>query len=275
MTAIGKLVTCVTTKFGLCSRKAAMRIATETGEKLVDESTRLGRSLNLQEIESVFNQCIPKKIRPKILTSKEEFAKEALKRGVLQETAEQIYNNPYMVGAATTIGRKKAAIFLNFDNNIINQASEITGIAPTVFQNSMIAHELEHALEYNGRFKKILERKILNPLKLALKKDKKAFMKQINEDNLKFQSTLQTRAGETYFNNPKSFGDTIKSLVQELANGSKEKIRLYKRIIDVETPAYIAGNNVEKYALKEQNSPILQGIIADIYKKTGEILKNT
>ena len=274
MAIIGKLVTSVATKFGLCTRKAAMRIATETGQKLVDESTRLGRNLNLQEIESVFKQCVPKKIRPKILVSQEEAAKDMLKRGASQETIDEFLGNPYLAGIAMTMGRKKASIFLNSDCNIIKLLSETTGMNPSAFHNSMIAHELEHALEYNGRFRKILERKIIDPIKLALKKDKTAYIKQINKDNLEFQMTLQERGAESYFDNPKSLGDTIKSLVQELSNGSKRKIRLYKRVLNLETPAYITGNNVEKYGIKDPDLPLIQGITADVYKKAGEVLKN-
>lgn len=64
--AFGIAVTNLTSRFGIVSRKAAMRIATETGYKLVDKSREVGRLLNKEEVEQVF-KTLPKRLRPKTL----------------------------------------------------------------------------------------------------------------------------------------------------------------------------------------------------------------
>ncbi len=267
VTALGRLATSVAAKFGLCTRKAAIRLASETGCKLVDESARLGRNLNNQEIEAVFKQTLPKKLRPKILGSKEETVKQMAKRGLSDESAQEFMSHDEIFGVALTHGAKKAPLFVDMSN-----VEKIVGKNDFVFGNSSIAHELEHAIEYNNRLKKIVSRKIIGPIMMKFKKDPKAFLKQINNDNLKFQESIQRLIGQ-----PDAERLTgIKSTVEQLSNGSKKKLKLFKTSLNLEIPAYTTGYNVELYGAKKLGSSrIFQGLILRQYKDTFKIVKQT
>ena len=62
--AFGLAITNLTSKFGVLSRKACIRLATETGEKVLAKKGELGRNLNKEELEQVFSEILPKACRP-------------------------------------------------------------------------------------------------------------------------------------------------------------------------------------------------------------------
>ena len=227
--SIGKLVTKCISKFGLCSRKAAIRLATETGQKLVDKSVKLGRDLTTKEVETVF-ETLPKRLRPKIITSAEQGAKEWSSRTkmTLKESEELIDNAS---GCVFMAGRKKSPMLINpVEIPLFNISS--------VDKCALYAHELEHALEYNCRPIKILERKILEPLKLLIK-NKAEYYRDINKLGINFQLSLLSNKSKSY-----------KQIVKEFAQNDKKKIKILKMFMDVELPAHTTGNNIEKYANK-------------------------
>ena len=83
-TLLGLAITNLTSKVGILSRKASIRLATETGEKVLQRKGELGRNLNSEEIEQVFAEVLPKRCRPKIITTEEE-VRECLKREGLND----------------------------------------------------------------------------------------------------------------------------------------------------------------------------------------------
>ena len=269
MVSVGRLITAVVTKFGFCSQKAAVRIATETGMKMIDESRRLGRNLNTSEVESIFKANVPRGIRPKILTSQEETAKQMIERGMSEEKAREFIANENVLGCALTMGRKKAPIFVKTDAPILEQIEQVGGDS-AAFSVSTITHELEHALEYNGRLSKTLQRRFIYPIKLAFKKDKKAYIDGLNAENLKFQIAMQEHLPSVP---EQEFEATARGMIENLSKGSRKLLKLYKNSLKLEIPAYTAGSNVEKY-VGEGSIPQFQGIVGGIYRKVAEILKD-
>ena len=274
--SIGKLVTKCISKFGLCSRKAAVRLATETGQALVDKSVKLGRDLTTKEVESVFKQTLPKKLRPKIITSAEEGTKEWANRSkmTLKESEELVSN---AAGCVFMAGSKKSPMLINsVDIPLFNPSS--------IDKCALYAHELEHALEYNCRPIKILKRKILDPLKFLIK-DKGKYHRDINTLGMNFQLSLLSNKSKS-----------CKQIVSEFTQKDKSKIKILKKFMDIEIPAHTTGNNIEKYAnslglttegfkynpitkkLELANIPIefteKQGHSATVYKEVLDILKS-
>lgn len=265
VSAVGRLVTSFTAKFGICSQEAAVRLATETGQKLIDKSANLGRNLTVSEISDVFASILPKKLRPQILESREEVVKQLTKRGMKNKDAEEFMANPEIFGIALTTGRKKAPMFADRMalENLLGKENLVTG-------NSLIAHELEHAIEFNNRIGKILNRKIFEPINLMFKKDKAAYLKQINNDSVNFQTNIQMQAQL-----PKEEQNAaIKSVIENLSEGSNKKQRMFKRILNLEIPAYTTGYNVEQYGARKFGSAMMfQGIVSSLYKNALNILK--
>ena len=305
-TAIGRLATSVAAKFGVCTRKAAMRLATETGYKLVDESAKLGRGLTIEEIEKVFSQTLPKKLRPKLLGSREDVQRMFENIGYSKEVAHMQAYNPNLGGGCVPAGSGKQPIFIergNFDFQT---------------ENSYIAHEVEHALERNNRLKAIYARKMCMPL-LALKslfnknfidslgkfaeKIKKLEVYGLQAENktatmaiekikpngkeMEFVTTLScepTRKGIMALNGLSSearYQTRIRSAIRKLVNpktkGSQNNFRFkfIKHIIDGEIPAYTVQGKVQEYAYKLSDGQIATSTGTSIvYKDALKILKN-
>ncbi len=227
--SFGKLVTWGMTRFGFCSRKAAIRLASQTGKKLAEQSAKLGRDLTTDEVQVLFKQTLPKKLRPKIITSVDKATKDFTQRTKMPE--DFVYNavaNPAVKGMACMGGRTKTPIFIKSDNSF--------AFGGGIDRSSVIAHELEHALEYNNRPVKIFERKILDPLRMLFIKDKGNYYKNLNELNFDFQVAIQANPVSNY-----------SQIIKDLTQGSKTKTKMLKKIMDVEIPGYTTGANVEKY----------------------------
>ena len=115
-------------------------MATETGEKLVDASAKLGRDLTAKEIQSVFETTLPKKLRPKLLGSRQEIEEMFKGIGYSSERAHATAYSPNMMGGCIPAGSGKNPIFID------------KGVFDYLTNNANIAHELEHALERNNSF---------------------------------------------------------------------------------------------------------------------------
>ena len=258
VSAIGKLATSVATKFGLCTRKAAMRLASETGFKLVDESTRLGRNLTPQEIEGVFKQTLPKHLRPKVLFSPKEAAKCMAKNGVDARMAEQSILQGYdrgMLACCVPNGTLKQPILMR----------------PEYQEYSLYAHELEHALERNNRLKSIFARKIL-PLRLRFLKDKNKIL-EIQKKTFDFQEQVQMAYNPNLSLEKQQ--EVINDVVQKFIGGSRRTKKLCKGISNIEIPAYTTGGKV--YAYENPNGILCndQKVVADIYRQALNAVKTT
>ena len=152
-TPLGIAITNLTSKVGILSRRASIRLATETGKKLVDKSREVGRILQPEEIQEVFTQTLPKKCRPKIIST-EEVQPYLERHGLDEKQKKELMESTKMMGAATVSNlTKKSVIWLPYEK----LSALPIGIEPIV--NSAVAHELEHALEANHRFTRIIQRK--------------------------------------------------------------------------------------------------------------------
>ena len=269
MSSFGKFVTSVTSKFGIVSRKAAMRLATETGMAIVDEGARLGRKLTVDEMASVMRRTLPKRCCPKLLSSRQEVADQIVRAGLATpQQASQIANNPKMLGGCVNNGTKKTTIFVVSNPKI-----------PAEFEYNFFSHELEHALEYNNRIKGIWNRKT-QPFKLFLKnifngsEKSKDMQYVIQTAGGNFQAEVQQALGT--FLTPKNFvlscsptreglmelngmsenrylasiRRVLNKYVNAKSQGSMNNTMLscFKRVIDLEIPAYTVGGRVYEYA---------------------------
>lgn len=271
---IGLAITNLTSKVGILSRKACMRYAEETGIKLVDKSRQIGRSLNKEEVEQVFAEVLPKKCRPSIIDNIDEASDCLVHSGFSKEKAVEALSDDNLGAATIMDGLKKRPIYMPFEK-----------WRDSVGNQSGIAHEVEHALEYNNRVKKIWER-IKNGLKIKFftKFDKnypdKALEKELPiaemQVKLQFQHNTLNFMQESSMTNVLNIPSNVEGLAKFNGYESEKrfmvKLREYIRnnfvsskfyrsrslwnlkafikTVDTEIPAYTVQGNVERYALK-------------------------
>lgn len=296
----GLAVTNLTSRFGFLSRKACIRLATETGEKVLARKAELGRNLNKQEIEQVFSEIIPKRCRPKVITEDHEVV-ECLKRLDFseQQIAEQINscNNAAMVAAVICNGTKKMKLWIPF-GRIEKFEGPIRDYIETT-QPAFIAHEMEHALEKNCRIKDIVKRKISKIYLKVKKLFDKDYIEKVNKRQIgvhnfeaKMQECLTPIAeinGQTgllqlkckptvegisdYFQQTEgvSLAYKLRHLMRkEYANDintnseTRKRLKLMKYWMDMERPAYEVTGKIERkiYGLKENEYAINEAIAA-------------
>ena len=271
VTQLGIAITNLTSKVGILSRKACKRLSIETGKKLVDRSREVGRLLNKEEVESVFTQTLPKKCRPKIITTKNEVADILRRQGLSEIQIFEQINIPGL-GAATIMNeRKKCPIWIPFENI---ESSE--NIQP--FANSLIAHELEHALEKNHRVFDIFRRKISGVKKFFGEMFDKKFMQKTHEREMgihmyeqsvhnAISGTLDPKtrllaceptaeAMDKYLKSKgkKGLFEYLREIMRNnyagATNGGTEpnkRLKLMKYWMDVEHPAYEVMGEIDRY----------------------------
>ncbi|MBP3846200.1 hypothetical protein J6I39_00455 [bacterium] len=283
MSVLGIGITKVTSKFGLISRKASVRLATETGKKLVDKTNQVGRALNKTEIEDVFVQTLPKRCRPKILTEKEQVKEYFRKLGMTDEMAE--IQMEYAAAGAVPNGMGKRSIYLPLQ--------EMEGEIP-----SLSAHELEHALEFNNTLKGKFGRRVLGLLvlpRLLFDKNFAVKMTKLREIATELECKLQSAAfsdaekllesaptkenlAKILSADVKGGPDKIRQAIREIISPinsatSKSEYAVSKRVLDMEIPAYKVGGEVERYAKgmgKNETSP--SEVISMVYEEARKIL---
>jgi len=283
MSAIGFAITKITSRFGLLSRKASMRLATETGKKLVDKTNQVGRTLNKSEIEDVFVETLPKRCRPKILTEKAEIKEQFRKLGMTDEMAEIQMENA--AAGAVPNGMGKRSIYLPLQE----MEEEIP---------SLTAHEVEHVLESNNTLKGKLSRRVLGLLvlpKLLLDKNFAIKMTNLRQKAGDLEGVLQTRLfsdseklyasaptkeglAEALSTDAKGLSDKIRQAIREVINPtnsttSKSEYSVSKQILDIEIPAYKVGGEVERYAMKMgKNETSPSQAVSMVYEEARKIL---
>ena len=310
-TLLGLAITSLTSKAGILSRKASMRLAAETGKKMVDRTKELGRGLNKAEVEEVFAQTLPEKCRPQIITTKEEIYPFMRNMGVTDEQIAQQISNPAMGAACIPNGAKKQPIYVPL------------GKFPTDIENSLTAHELEHALERNNRVKNIFLRKyakfVQNVRKMADNISGTSIAAKYNDkaaktglDTQTAQVRLQMENGT--FNqycidrfNPMEHALTTEATQEGLAKANglssvedlytkireslrlnysagdranscgRQRFRILHQVLDAERPAYTVESEVERYAfnLGEGQIPKSKGtaILYEIAQKANKAEK--
>ena len=290
--SFGKAITALTSRFGVVSQKACVRLATETGKKMVDECNRLGRTLNKQELENVFAQTLPKKLRPKILDSREEIVLQLEKLGFPRAQAQQLANNPNMAGGCVNNGTNKTTIFVD------PRVQKIDTFC------SFNAHELEHALELNNRLSGITNRKLF-PFKMLtgkalFGKDVRDINYIVNKNKSNLEAAIQqqngtfttltnkalncdaTRESVMAFNglNETRYTVQLRSILRQFADGRRygsmnnTTLKFFNQTMKREIPAYTVGGEVQHYALQLGKGQIAtQTGTAIVYKDAQKIIK--
>lgn len=272
VTSFGIALTKLTSKAGILSRKAAVRLSTETGKRLVDKSREVGRLLNKEEVELIFEQMLPKKCRPQIITTKEEVANIFRQQGLPETKIQELINNPYVGAATVTNGKNKCPIWIPFEN-----IENTPALQP--YANPLIAHELEHALEKNNRMIDIIRRKTSGIRKYFAQKFDKNFMEKAANREIAihdYENMIQFKVGSTLdantrlmrcdatvegmdtFMKSKRGRGLIDCLRDDMRNsyagaenqGSEvnKRLKLMKYWLDMEKPAYHVTGEIEKYA---------------------------
>lgn len=283
MSAFGITITKLTSKLGILSQRASMRLATEMGKKLVDKTNQVGRALNKAEIEDVFVETLPKRCRPKILTEKEQIKKHLKKLGMTDEMAEMQMEN--LAAGAIPNGMGKRFIYLPLET----MGEELP---------SLTAHEVEHVLETNNRLQGKLNRKLFGLLiipRLLFDKNFMTKMTKLRETATKLETSLQmttfsgsdklfgstpTRDGlaNSLSTDVKGLSDKIRKAIREVINPTnsatnKSEYVVSKQILDMEIPAYKVGGEVERYMMnmsKNETSP--SQAISMVYEDARKIL---
>ena len=159
--SFGMAITNLTSKFGILSRKACIRLATETGEKVLARKSELGRNPNKEEVEQIFAEILPKACRPKVITQDSEVYECLKKSGLTEEQiAKQIKSGDDMAMIAANVGNGtgKMTYWIPYERHAQIKDPFIKQYIESVFP-AFIGHEMEHSLEKNCRIIDILKRK--------------------------------------------------------------------------------------------------------------------
>ena len=284
--AFGIAITNLTSRFGIVSRKAAMRIATETGYKLVDKSREVGRFVNKEEVEQIFG-TLPKRLRPKVITNN-EYANILRNNGISELEIEKELANQSVGAACVFNGTKKTSIWLPYDRIQTSSPQEMQ----TTITNSKIAHELEHALETNNRILWIFRRKISKIKEFFGKLFDKNYIEKMNDienDIHRFERRIYNGIpvkrvdGKQLLKCPPtvedidkfgkenySYGliDKLREAMRRYAHpehqGSEQSKRFNEMIkfLNLEKPAYQVAGNVDRYDFNLQagENPFYTGV---------------
>ena len=312
VSAFGLAVTNLTSKIGLLSRKACIRIATETGEKVLARKVELGRNPNKEEIEQVFAEILPKACRPKVITHDSEVYESLRKSGFTDEQiAKQIKSGEdiAMVAANVGNGTKKMTYWIPYERHAQIKDPFVKEYIETNFP-ALIAHEMEHSLEKNCRIKDIFRRKF-SKIRMAIGKFfDKNFSEKINQRQIgvhEFEGEMQKALGSTTAEYDRTTGnirfkckptveDISKLFMKEQGISLEEKLRMFirdnyatsqnqgsetnkrfkllKYWMDMERPAYEVGGQIERKinGLKEGEYAIDE-IVAKGYEAAIDIAK--
>ena len=291
----GIAITELTSRMGVLSRKASMRLAEETGIKLVDKTREVGRALTKGEIEEVFAQNLPKRCRPTLVTTPEEAVPYVVKTGYTKEAALEQLTQPGIGAMNIPNGASRRPIFVPMDTY------------PSMTQAGAVSHELEHALETNCRPKFILQRKAGAFALKCMKNFDKVFntsfqqkfmdkMKKLSMDSKRLEITLQSKnqtlnllkqdaagkfidertvlncvdskAGLAELNGKteQEFSDGIRDTIREMlvspgtyTSNARKRYRIWNKFMDIEKPAYATQGKVERYAYNMTEQEMAKG----------------
>lgn len=269
--AFGLAVTNLTSKFGILSRKACIRIATETGKKVADKSKEVGRMVSKEEIEQIFAQTVPKRCRPKLITTNEEAIDVFRRTGHTEEEISQFMSMPFSA-AVLENGTRKYPIWIPFEKFE-------TGLPELkMFMSSTVGHELEHALEKNHRIRDIFRRKFSGVKESVCKFFDKDYKRKVIEREMgihKFEEEIQQELLSCFDMKTRKFvceptvesiekhlqEKTGKGLIERLRenvrrnyaspkHSGSEQAKRFDKInywLDVEKPAYQVTGEVDRY----------------------------
>ncbi|MCQ2739660.1 MAG: hypothetical protein MJ237_05470 [bacterium] len=295
--ALSIAVTNLTSKFGIIlSRKAAVRLATNTGKALADKTKSLGRLANKEEIESVFAQTLPRRCTPQIITTDNEVINILKKTGIPEQEITQILQSDF-IAAVIDNGSKKQPIFMPFGKKnafCYDIATESTALA----------HEVEHALENNNMISGIIRRKlsvILTYINNLFNKNHIKDLIKIEISGHKVEDTIHNeiswcidKTGEfipketnitkidEYLTQKRKLG-IVRSIKESLHSkyvnpnnkGSFQlkKFSCLRYILTKEIPAYTVTSEVYKYTNPNSSYGLIYEALTNAYKATLDITK--
>ena len=310
--ALGIAVTNLTSKIGILSRKACIRLATETGEKTLAKKLELGRNPNKEEVEKIFSEILPKACRPKVITQDSEVY-ECLRRSGFtdEQIAKQLQSGEdiAMVAANVGNGTGKMTYWIPYERHAQIQNPFIKQYIETNFP-ALIAHEMEHSLEKNCRIKDIFRRKF-SKIRMAIGKFfDKNYSEKINKRQIgvhEFEGDMQKSigavtaeldhaTGNIKFKCKPTVEDISKLFARERGISFEEKLRsfirnnyasaenqgsetnkrfkLLKYWMDMELPAYEVGGQIErKIAGLKEDQYALDEMVAKGYEAAIDIAK--
>ena len=270
--SFGIAITNLTSKFGILSRKACVRIATETGKKVADKSKEVGRMVNKEEIEQIFAETVPKRCRPKILTTNQEAIDVFRRTGHTEEEINKYMQMPF-AAAVIENGTHSWPMWIPFERFKTQLPKEME-----LFMSSTVGHELEHALEKNNRFSDIFRRKLSGIKESVCQFFDKDYKHRVTEREMgihNFEFDIQQELIGCLDPKTRKFAckptlesiekylkeKTGKSLTERLReslrrnyanpeNAGSEQIRRFEKInywLDMEKPAYQVTGEIDRY----------------------------
>ena len=260
MSAIGFAITNITSKFGLISTKAAKRLATEAGKKLVDRTNELGRELNEADIKEVFEKTLPKCCRPRVIGNEEQLNKFLTRnygKSLAQDIGEDIKEAVAEYCPSVFV---RGPIWLPVKDIVSNKH----------FVPAVTAHELFHALEGNNTYYGLLKRKVWLPYKV-LRSIYRNLMKIPDYSNnfehtvfdevyCKMTETSATEFAKAVLNG--EYENRIRSVIRKVidprSNNTSRYDYINSRVLQIkpEIGAYDVGAQVERYGLKIGDSEV-------------------
>ena len=309
--SFGLAITNLTSKFGILSRKACIRLAIETGEKAIAKKNELGRNLNKEEVEQLIAEVLPKRCRPKVITEDSEVYECLKKSGFKEEQiAKQLKSGEDMAMTAANVGNGtgKMAYWIPFERHAQIKNPILKQYIETNF-NALIAHEMEHSLEKNCRIIDIIRRKT-SKIRIALYKlFDKNYMEKVNQRQIgvhKFEENIQNTLSATveldrttgaikfkckptvediseFFTKTEgvSLEDKLRGLIrfnyasaENKGSETNKRLKLLKYWMDMEHPAYEVSGQIErKIAGLKEGDYALDEIIAKGYKAAIDVAK--
>ncbi len=309
--SFGIAVTNLTSKLGILSRKACIRLSMETGEKTLAKKLELGRNPNKEELEQIFAEILPKACRPKIITKDSEVYECLKKCGYSDEQiAAQLQNVEKNVMAAANVsnGTKKYTYWVPYERHEKIQEPLIKQYIEATFP-AFVGHEMEHSLEKNCRVIDILRRKTLKIRTAFFKFFDKNFMEKLSnrqmavhdyEGQMQIALTPTLKKDETTGNIISKCKATVKDISDLLKNetganleenmqklirknyasaghkGSEndKRFRLLRYWMDMERPAYEVTGQLERKILGLKDGEYATNeIIAKGYEASIDIAK--
>lgn len=310
--SFGIAITNLTSKVGILSRKACIRLATETGEKTLAKKLELGRNPNKEEIEQIFAGILPKACRPKVITQDSEVYECLRKSGFTDEQiAKQIKSGEDIAMAAANVGNGtgKMTYWIPYERHTQIKDPFVKQYIDTNFP-ALIAHEMEHSLEKNCRIKDILRRKSSKFRIAFFKLFDKNYLEKVNQRQIgihEFEGEMQKALGSTTAEFDRTTGNIrfkCKPTVEDISKLFKEeqgislekKLRMFIRDnyatsqnqgsetnkrykllkfwMDMERPAYEVGGQIErKIAGLKEDQYALDEMVAKGYEAAIDIAK--
>ena len=276
-------------RYGITTEKSSIRLATEAGKNLVDDVAARGGRINKTVIEQSFAKSLPKRLRPEILTKREEMIPYYVNTGYSEQQARQILKGNFFALCVPN-GTKKSPIYIPIVESNHGDLEAYT------------AHELEHALEKNNRISNKIRRKTSRAYFRIMSFFNKNFMQKLVKltiftDGIQNDLMAASKLGEIVHDGDVIYCPPIKGKLYKLAGIDKPEFiseleKILKKYVDCdshgnlntiifnvlqsifksEISAYTVGGKVHEYAINMKNRTSSQTARVYTYKDMLEVI---